>query len=113
MLLLSLLYADNYADNERRGLSRRCGPCRAVDRQTGQEVAVKILSKQRRKSTREKTLRKIAREAACLAAVQVQGAALHGTRFCAFAGERCLGLQLWALGLTAAAARRSAIAWWA
>ncbi len=35
---------------------------------------MKILSKQRRKSTREKTLRKIAREAACLAAVQVQGA---------------------------------------
>lgn len=45
---------------------------RGVDRHTGQEVAVKILAKTRSKSTREKTLKKIWREAACLSAVQVR-----------------------------------------
>lgn len=45
---------------------------RGVDRHSGQEVAIKILAKTRRKSTREKTLKKIWKEAACLAAVQVR-----------------------------------------
>lgn len=42
----------------------------AIDRQTGEEVAVKAMSKRRPKSTRERTLKKLVREAALQARVQ-------------------------------------------
>lgn len=42
----------------------------AIDRQTGEEVAVKAMAKRRPKSTRERTLKKLVREAALQARVQ-------------------------------------------
>jgi serine/threonine protein kinase len=42
----------------------------AIDRQTGEEVAIKAMSKRRPKSTRERTLKKLVREAALQARVQ-------------------------------------------